>query len=658
MAITFFYRCEGSNLDGSNDYSVGDTSGAINGSAAFNSDASYSGTNGIDCPSNGSYVSFSITDHDLINPQKGSFSFRFRINTWLDQGVIFYAVGSNTSNYIKVFMNSTSGIRTQFSKAGVGTTNQTLSPTLTTGVWYHYILRWNENEGWHSSAIYDADGTIRSGGYSCASSFSGPNAPIELTELRIGNGVGAGTIDFHIDHVYISKDPLEPLYDYRDNSTYATYLTNITPTEIIRYVNPHSTGGDGTTSSLSGTNAAYANLQAALNGTRGDLVTNNQKITIICATEGDPDNVLVDQNIAGWKTDTYHYVHIKPASGHEAGTEWDTSKYRYKHIGSNFGATFAESSGGIFNLLLDNVQFHFDVAIHDGAPGRGVNVLRISPFTSTTVETVSRIIIRKCNLRIDGTKAVTYDGTAFWYGIRCAPGTATAMFPVEIQIYNNIIGQFANVTGIPTTTPTAIYVDFRTCRVHVYNNTAVGSWRNFVGSDDNSARIHYVKNNIAECIGNFAYSTYYNSRSDYNSTTSSTMGGTAGSNDRLSQTFSFVSSTNFALASNDGGALGYGLTDPGSGMFYDDITGTTREAPWDIGSFEFVSVGGLFAIRQFSNGRFQSTEFVESAGLYPALRIASNASVQLHEMIEESGRTTHQINTGGVYRCAEFIETN
>ena len=70
------------------------------------------------------------------------------------------------------------------------------------------------------------------------------------------------------------------------------------------------------------------------------------------------------------------------------------------------------------------------------------------------------------------------------------------------------------------------------------------------------------------------------------------------------------------------------------------------------------SSGGLFAIRQFSNGRFQSTEFVESAGLYPALRIASNASVQLHEMIEESGRTTHQINTGGVYRCAEFIETN
>ena len=65
---------------------------------------------------------------------------------------------------------------------------------------------------------------------------------------------------------------------------------------------------------------------------------------------------------------------------------------------------------------------------------------------------------------------------------------------------------------------------------------------------------------------------------------------------------------------------------------------------------------GLTMVRQCANGQFQALEFVEISSLYPAMRIGANVQVQVHEMIEESGRTTHQINTDGIYRCGEFIE--
>lgn len=45
-------------------------------------------------------------------------------------------------------------------------------------------------------------------------------------------------------------------------------------------------------------------------------------------------------------------------------------------------------------------------------------------------------------------------------------------------------------------------------------------------------------------------------------------------------------------------------------------------------------------------------------GLPVAMRIGSNLTVQVSgSFVEESGRTTHQINSSGVYKCGEIIET-
>lgn len=63
-----------------------------------------------------------------------------------------------------------------------------------------------------------------------------------------------------------------------------------------------------------------------------------------------------------------------------------------------------------------------------------------------------------------------------------------------------------------------------------------------------------------------------------------------GSNSRTgSVTFVNAGGDDYHLAPSDTVALGYGVADPGSGLFSDDIDGQARGIIWDIGADEYVS---------------------------------------------------------------------
>jgi len=53
---------------------------------------------------------------------------------------------------------------------------------------------------------------------------------------------------------------------------------------------------------------------------------------------------------------------------------------------------------------------------------------------------------------------------------------------------------------------------------------------------------------------------------------------------------------NFHLGNSDTGAKGYGVSDPGSGLFSDDIDGETRSGSWDIGADDYQSGAAAAAI--------------------------------------------------------------
>jgi hypothetical protein len=360
-------------------------------------------------------------------------------------------------------------------------------------------------------------------------------------------------------------------------------------TARIRYVNPHSSGGDGTTTALSGANAAYASLQAALDAERGDLVAADVWLEIICATDGNADTVPVDQSVAGWTTDATRYVHIKPANGHRAGTQWDTGKYRvsvpWSSGFSNPGQfRICGASGGPVFVRVEGLQIEATINSID-ASSRQVNPVVIAPYEAGAGADCRMF---GCHVRISGTRTFDFTSADSWRAIFVAPGNSSPTITPNLYLYNNIVALDVSVTALPSAS-SAVRGEHRPHNLYAYNNTIVGPWVNAFSGSNDSTRLHYLKNNLASGIsGNFVADTYVNTKCDYNATTAAAMGYTAGSNDRVSQTFSFAASDDFALTGSDTGAKGYGLTDPGSGLFSTDILGNTRSVPWDVGAFEYV----------------------------------------------------------------------
>ena len=354
-----------------------------------------------------------------------------------------------------------------------------------------------------------------------------------------------------------------------------------------RYVDTASSGGDGTTTALSGTNAAYASLQAALDAERGDLVSADVYLRIECAADtGTADTTLVDQNIAGWTTDATRYVEIHAAAGHEAGVEWDTSKYRLSRSGTGgsvFVAVLADMSGGIAYGRLHGLQIEADWSNLNSAT-RTVGNLIWSVAAGTSG---SDVRIYNNHFRWTGTKAFTFTNTSAM--VSGSPWTNGASPTPKAYLWNNILSDETTVTAHASAT-TFINWDNRNHDTYLWNNTLRGALPYGFYGDNGSDRLHYLKNNLvagvttAMCLG-----SYSNARCNYNSTSSAALGYTAGANDRVSQTFTFASATNHAITSGDAGAKDYGVTDPGAGMFDDDILGVTRSGTWDIGAHEYTS---------------------------------------------------------------------
>lgn len=108
---------------------------------------------------------------------------------------------------------------------------------------------------------------------------------------------------------------------------------------LVRYVNPASSGGDGTTNATSGPNAAYASLDAcfdaeatALTGITCDIYDYEDTPALTIALDILLDGTTVDSTQAvldqgGWVTDATHRVRIRMADG-AAGLAWPSSRYR------------------------------------------------------------------------------------------------------------------------------------------------------------------------------------------------------------------------------------------------------------------------------------------------------------------------------------------
>lgn len=320
----------------------------------------------------------------------------------------------------------------------------------------------------------------------------------------------------------------------------------------IRYVNTASTaGGDGTTNGTAGASRAFATLLEAINSLPATLT---DAYTIYC--EGTAaDTSAVNQTPWDMVSSAANYIHIigeqspnHPNFSTATSGIYSTSKYRITVTNSNgvYGNTTA-------HVRIEGIQLQ--VTVNNGSSFVGFKTTNASQTASDGDMRISHCIV----------KGVVTSGALTGFNARpVASGSTTS------KMWNCLAYDCTN--GVASDKQDAEF----------YNFTVRDSQFGFVEEDTPTIKV--VNCLASNCsigfVGTFTGSSNYNAEDDGN--------GAPGANSRSGVTFTFVNagSDDFHLASGDAGAKNFGTSDPGSGLFSDDIDGGTRSATWDIGADE------------------------------------------------------------------------
>lgn len=343
-------------------------------------------------------------------------------------------------------------------------------------------------------------------------------------------------------------------------------------TEAIRYVDPNAaSGGNGTEQTLSGGTCAYQSINAWEAARQRDLTSGDEIETAICSSNLDAGGGSVDAvvvNISGWTTSSTDYIQIKANSSH--GGKWNDNIYRNVSTdGSNANIRITEE-----NVRVIGIQIWHNPSSQTANYG----TLWFNGVAAATHD----IRVSKCIIRGNP----TFDDAYIICGYTDYSSSSRSG---QCRIWNCIFYDFQN----PSNAARAIwnYNGTNAIAHDIYNNTFQNN-KEAINITSNP-NLHQIINNLFKSNTTDIGASGVEAGSGYNATNNSTLTYTVSggaTNDRVSQTFSFVDEDNddFHLQSDDGGARNFGLDDPSSGIYSDDVDGQTRVSTWDIGADEYV----------------------------------------------------------------------
>jgi hypothetical protein len=332
--------------------------------------------------------------------------------------------------------------------------------------------------------------------------------------------------------------------------------------DINRYVNPGSSGGNGTTSALTGANAAYVSLSAAEAAEQCNLTDNGGDVMIINCAGSTVDAAAC--TFSGWTTGATNYIDISGDWDAESDLHYTTNKY---HITVQNLRALSFSNSTTINVNIHNIQIYQNDVDTDNCDGIFINC----GFNGSIYNNLLR-----------GNDADD------WYdiGIYIESGFNVGL----IKIFNNWIFDWGTDAG--SSGGITVNANSTTPIVYIENNTF---HENYAGIHVQDGTIETLNNIVFGSGNTLAYVEAGGTHAqDYNSTDGTDVTGQGG-NSHTSHTFSFVDSTNanhglrnFHLLSTDTGALDLG-TSTISGGYTTDIDGVTRSGTWDIGADEYVA---------------------------------------------------------------------
>lgn len=310
----------------------------------------------------------------------------------------------------------------------------------------------------------------------------------------------------------------------------------------------------------------YTSLTAAVNGEVGNLVSLDRNLIIECYSMNDTSNT----NFSGWTTDSTRNIRVTVPTAERHSGKLDTAKYYH--------------SGGISVITnAINITFEGVQVIRTGLLNPGGNLGAF--FVGSTSSGRINARFDKCIASINGT-----GGSTQYFGWRISDG-----FLADTVTLTNCIAQDCYNTDYPTHPTyggTGIGYDY-VDELRIYNCTFYKNNRNLVLGDHASYDIAVYNTLAASARGGTDWTGGIDAGSNNASSDATALGASA----RTNQTFTFVSTSgtyDLHLQSGDGGAKDFGVSDPGSGLFSDDIDGVTRTGSWDIGADEYVSAGTTY----------------------------------------------------------------
>jgi len=219
-AMLFFWRAEGTTLDGTHDFTAGDNTATLASAAAINTDAARFGTNGLDLPTGADNANFTITTNDIVNPAEGSAAFSFRVTTWVAGNTLFHVRGTSANDTINVSMLGTDELRFRYRSTAGGVENVVLDTTaanIATATWYGVVVRWDSTADRLEIEVYNSSDTLI---HEPTPSSSAISTQADITTLSWGDVSNTGSSDIHMDAVMVSNDADETLQSYLSYTSY------------------------------------------------------------------------------------------------------------------------------------------------------------------------------------------------------------------------------------------------------------------------------------------------------------------------------------------------------------------------------------------------------------------------------------------------------
>ena len=249
MALKFFWRCEGTTLDGTDDYyGAGDNTATVTG-AGFtvpSATAAKIGSNGILAPAsitgNAAFTATNLwPSAGTPSGSAGSFAFWFKtVSAWTTTDAVvrgLRCIGSTNNDAVRIQTEASANNRISLAlqTTGGGGTYElpVTSGTFAADTWYYVVGRWDYANDKAAINVYtDAGGSTLADFASASDTGTDLNGYIPATNfatLQCGAHSASQTQDVHSDHYIVSDNYDAPL----QNMAFITSATQYSESLVV-----------------------------------------------------------------------------------------------------------------------------------------------------------------------------------------------------------------------------------------------------------------------------------------------------------------------------------------------------------------------------------------------------------------------------------------